>query len=71
MFYGAHVWDPVLIIAQIVTLQCLFYVSLGVLLWALLGRILCRLWCQVFESHWCSVLLNLLLSSIAGVQAPL
>lgn len=37
MFYGATIWDPVLIIAQIVAIQCLFYVSLGLLLWVLLG----------------------------------
>lgn len=37
MFYGATVWDPVLIVAQIITIQCLFYVSLGLLLWILLG----------------------------------
>ncbi|PNH03043.1 Protein SYS1 [Tetrabaena socialis] len=29
MLYGAAVWDPALIVAQIVTLQCLFYLSLG------------------------------------------
>mmetsp|Transcript_14093 Transcript_14093/g.30554 ORF Transcript_14093/g.30554 Transcript_14093/m.30554 type:complete len:200 (+) Transcript_14093:129-728(+) len=29
MLYGAAVWDPVLIIAQIISLQCLFYLTLG------------------------------------------
>mmetsp|Transcript_5022 Transcript_5022/g.8757 ORF Transcript_5022/g.8757 Transcript_5022/m.8757 type:complete len:250 (-) Transcript_5022:370-1119(-) len=33
MLYGAAVWDPALIIAQIVSIQCLFYLSLG--LWQL------------------------------------
>lgn len=38
MFYGAVKWDPVLIIAQIIAIQCLFYMSLGLLLWLLLGE---------------------------------
>ncbi|KAK9796705.1 hypothetical protein WJX73_006494 [Symbiochloris irregularis] len=37
MFYGNSTWDPVLIIAQIISLQCLFYISLGLLLWLLVG----------------------------------
>jgi Integral membrane protein S linking to the trans Golgi network len=37
MFYGPRVFDPVLIVAQIVVLQCLWYISLGCLLWLLLG----------------------------------
>mmetsp|Transcript_4185 Transcript_4185/g.4839 ORF Transcript_4185/g.4839 Transcript_4185/m.4839 type:complete len:174 (-) Transcript_4185:639-1160(-) len=37
MFYGATVWDPILIIAQIVSMQCLYYLSLGILQWLLLG----------------------------------
>lgn len=37
MFYGTAVWDPVLIVAQIVTLQCLFYLSLGALLFLFVG----------------------------------
>ena len=36
-FYGGTVWDPVLILAQILTLQCLFYVTLGVFLFILVG----------------------------------
>lgn len=31
MFYGSNVWDPALIIAQIVSVQCLFYISLGLI----------------------------------------
>jgi len=42
MFYGAQVWDPVLIVAQIVTLQCLFYLSLGALLFVFVGVPLAR-----------------------------
>ena len=38
MFYGAQVWDPVLIVAQILVNQCLFYTSLGLLLWLLVGE---------------------------------
>lgn len=37
MFYGAMVWDPWLIIAQIGCLQCLFYLSLGAHLWLFVG----------------------------------
>ena len=40
MFYGAQVWDPVYIVAQIVVVQCLFYTSLGLLLWLLVGVLL-------------------------------
>ena len=48
MFYGAQVWDPALIIAQIVTLQCLFYLSLGALLFLFVGAplIVLRLCCS-------------------------
>ena len=38
MFYGAQVWDPVLSVAQILVNQCLFYTSLGLLLWLLVGE---------------------------------
>eukprot|EP00271_Cylindrocystis_brebissonii_P019398 TRINITY_DN587_c0_g2_i1.p1 TRINITY_DN587_c0_g2~~TRINITY_DN587_c0_g2_i1.p1 ORF type:complete len:170 (-),score=18.23 TRINITY_DN587_c0_g2_i1:1366-1875(-) len=37
MFYGTLVWDPWLIVAQIACLQCLFYLSLGTLLWLFVG----------------------------------
>ena len=37
MFYGAMVWDPWLIVSQIVCFQCLYYISLGFLLWLLVG----------------------------------
>ncbi|KAK6912096.1 Integral membrane protein SYS1-related [Dillenia turbinata] len=37
MFYGAVVWDPWLIVAQIVCLQCLYYLTLGTFMWILVG----------------------------------
>ncbi|GBG91849.1 hypothetical protein CBR_g53740 [Chara braunii] len=37
MFYGAIVWDPWLILAQITCIQCLYYLSLGLVLWVLVG----------------------------------
>lgn len=40
MFYGNSTWDPVLIVAQIISLQCLFYISLGLLLWLLVGALI-------------------------------
>lgn len=43
MFYGAVVWDPWLIVAQIVTLQCLYYLTLGVFLTLLVGSRVSRM----------------------------
>lgn len=37
MFYGAMVWDPLLILAQIGCLQGLNYITLGLLLWTFVG----------------------------------
>lgn len=37
MFFGAVVWDPWLIIAQIACLQCLYYLTLGLVLALLVG----------------------------------
>ena len=37
MFYGAMIWDPWLIVAQIACLQCLHYLSLGGFLWLFVG----------------------------------
>jgi hypothetical protein len=37
MFYGANVWDPLMIISQIVALQCLCYLSLGLLQWMVIA----------------------------------
>ncbi|XP_024022516.1 protein SYS1 homolog isoform X2 [Morus notabilis] len=42
MFYGAVVWDPWLIVAQIVCLQCAYYLTLGfflsILVWTRVSR---------------------------------
>lgn len=35
--FGATVWDPALIIAQIITVQCFFYTNLGLFLYLLVG----------------------------------
>ncbi|KAK3410970.1 protein SYS1 homolog isoform X1 [Eucalyptus grandis] len=43
MFYGAVVWDPWLIVAQIVCLQCLYYLTLGLFLSLLVGTRVSRL----------------------------
>ena len=32
MLYGPAVWDPFLITAQIVAVQCIFYIGAGVLM---------------------------------------
>ena len=54
MFYGASVWDPWLIIAQIVTVQCLYYLSFGLLLYLLLGEpLLCSYWAQATAGDKC------------------
>ena len=37
MFYGANVWDPLMIISQIVAMQCLCYLSLGLLQWMVIA----------------------------------
>ena len=38
MFYGRTQYDPVYIIAQIASIQAIFYVTLGALLWVLVGK---------------------------------
>lgn len=43
MFYGTMVWDPWLIVSQIVCLQCLYYLSLGMFMWILVGSRVPRL----------------------------
>lgn len=43
MLYGAAVWDPALIISQIVTIQCLFYLTMGLCSGLLLGTSVSRL----------------------------
>ncbi|CAK7356654.1 unnamed protein product [Dovyalis caffra] len=75
MFYGAVVWDPWLIVAQIVCLQCLYYLTLGFFLSFLVGTRVSRLTLVYFfdfatittstVTGWC-VIASLLLTSIAG-----
>ncbi|KHG28689.1 Protein SYS1 [Gossypium arboreum] len=75
MFYGAVVWDPWLIVAQIVCLQCLYYLTLGAFLSFLVGTRVSRLSLVYFfdfatittstVTGWC-VIASFLLSSIAG-----
>lgn len=36
-FYGSAGWDPVQIVAQIVSMQCLFYLSYGLLILVFIG----------------------------------
>lgn len=75
MFYGTVVWDPWLIVAQIVTLQCLYYLTLGVFLSLLVGTRVSRMSLVYFfdfatisiatVTGWC-VIASFLLSAIAG-----
>lgn len=37
MLYGQEIWDPALIVAKIVAVQCSFYLGLGVLMGMLVG----------------------------------
>ncbi|GMN37258.1 hypothetical protein TIFTF001_006678 [Ficus carica] len=76
MFYGAVVWDPWLIVAQIVCLQCVYYLTLGLLLSLLVGTRVSRMSLVYFFDYssltastvtgWC-VIASFLLSSLAGV----
>lgn len=75
MFYGAVVWDPWLIVAQIVCLQCLYYVTLGLVFALLVGTRVSRMSLFYFfdfaavsastVTGWC-VIASFLLSSLAG-----
>ncbi|KAL2932462.1 Protein SYS1-like protein [Bienertia sinuspersici] len=75
MFYGAVVWDPWLIVAQIVCLQCLYYVTLGLVFALLVGTRVSRMSLFYFfdfaavsastVTGWC-VIASFLLTSIAG-----
>ncbi|GMY34239.1 protein SYS1 homolog [Fagus crenata] len=75
MFYGAVVWDPWLIVAQILCLQCLYYLTLGVFLTFLVGTRVSRMSLVYFFDYaavttstvtaWC-VIASFLLSSFAG-----
>ncbi|XP_022723780.1 protein SYS1 homolog [Durio zibethinus] len=74
ILYGAVVWDPCLIVAQIVYLQCLYYLTLGVFVSFLVGTRVYRVSLVFFDfatvttstvTSWC-VIASFLLSSIAG-----
>lgn len=75
MFYGTTVWDPWLIVAQIVCLQCSYYLTLGVFTMVFLGARVPRLSLVYFFDYatltlstvtgWC-VIASFLLSSLAG-----
>lgn len=75
MFYGTVVWDPWLIVAQIVSLQCLYYLTLGVFLTILVGARVSKMSLVYFFDYatvdastvtgWC-VMASFFLSSIAG-----
>ncbi|KAL3633034.1 hypothetical protein CASFOL_026018 [Castilleja foliolosa] len=75
MFYGTAAWDPWLIVAQIVCLQCVYYLTLGVLLSILVGTRVSKMSLVYFfdfatvtastVTGWC-VMASILLSSVAG-----
>ncbi|KAK4381728.1 UNVERIFIED_CONTAM: hypothetical protein Sradi_0094800 [Sesamum radiatum] len=77
MFYGAVVWDPWLIVAQIVCLQCLYYLTLGVFLSILVGTRVSKMSLVYFFDYatvtastvtgWC-VIASIFLSSVAGSE---
>ena len=39
MFYGTSQYDPIHIIAQIASIQAIFYITLGALYWLLVGKL--------------------------------
>lgn len=75
MFYGKVVWDPFLIVAQIVCLQCLYYLTLGVFLALLVGTRVSKMSLVYFFDYaivtastvtgWC-VIASIFLSCVAG-----
>ncbi|OIT05292.1 PREDICTED: protein SYS1 homolog [Nicotiana attenuata] len=75
MFYGTSVWDPWLIVAQIVCLQCLYYLTLGIFLAILVGTRVSRMSLVYFFDYatvtastvtgWC-VIAAFILTSLAG-----
>ncbi|KAL0663347.1 hypothetical protein Bca4012_100184 [Brassica carinata] len=75
MFYGTAVWDPWLIVGQIICLQCSFYLSLGVFMILFLGLRVPRLSLVYFFDYatlttstvtgWC-VIASFLFTSLAG-----
>ncbi|PRQ50847.1 hypothetical protein RchiOBHm_Chr2g0137751 [Rosa chinensis] len=75
MFYGALVWDPWLIVVQIVCLQCLYYLTLGLFLAILVGTRVSRMSLVYFFDYatltistvtgWC-VVTSFVLSALAS-----
>lgn len=75
MFYGTAVWDPWLIVAQIVCFQCLYYLTLGIFMTILVGTRVSRISLVYFFDYatvtastvtgWC-VIASFILSSLAG-----
>jgi hypothetical protein len=78
MFYGAIVWDPWLIVSQIVCLQCLYYLALGLSMSLLVGTRVPRLTLLYFfdfatltprtPTGWCAIA-SFLLAAVAGYAA--
>ncbi|XP_076946278.1 uncharacterized protein LOC143617683 [Bidens hawaiensis] len=75
MFYGKSVWDPWQIVAQIVCIQCLYYLTLGLFMTVLIGPRVSRLSLVYFFDYatvtlstvtGCCVIALFVLSSIAG-----
>ncbi|KAA8540430.1 hypothetical protein F0562_024651 [Nyssa sinensis] len=75
MFYGAVAWDPWLIVTQIVCLQCLYYLTLGVFMAILVGTRVSRMSLVYFFDYatatastvtGCGVIASFLLSALAG-----
>ncbi|KAG9150977.1 hypothetical protein Leryth_003098 [Lithospermum erythrorhizon] len=75
MFYGTVVWDPWLIVAQIVCLQCLYYTTLGISMAILVGTRVSRMSLVYFfdfatltastATGWC-VMASFMISSFVG-----
>lgn len=75
MFYGSVVWDPWLIVAQIVCIQCLYYLTLGFFMGILVGTRVSMMSLVYFFDYatitistvtgWC-VIASFFLSSVAG-----
>ncbi|KAG6382219.1 hypothetical protein SASPL_158149 [Salvia splendens] len=70
MFYGAAAWDPWLIVAQIVCLQCLYYLTLGLCLSVLVAPRVSKMSLVYFfdfatVTDW-GVIASSFLTSIAG-----
>ncbi|XP_042444030.1 protein SYS1 homolog isoform X1 [Zingiber officinale] len=75
MFYGTSVWDPWRIVAQIVCLQCLYYLTLGFFMVLLVGTRVSRMSLMyLFDfstlvassvTGWCAIV-SFVLSSLAG-----